>query len=130
MKRLFILLFFSQFAFGQDIQLKEAESFYSEGNYENAYIQFKDIYFAKSAFTEYVDTHLRMVDCQIHAGNPFHAKSLAENTLTFIENETPNENILKARTLTLLGLSHLNLGHNDEALEVLLEAEQLRSQFQ
>ncbi|MEQ8629326.1 CHAT domain-containing tetratricopeptide repeat protein [Ekhidna sp.] len=131
MKRLFILLFFSQFAFGQDIQLKEAESFYSEGNYENAYIQFKeagDIYFAKSAFTEYVDTHLRMVDCQIHAGNPFHAKSLAENTLTFIENETPNENILKARTLTLLGLSHLNLGHNDEALEVLLEAEQLFSE--
>ncbi|WP_424961724.1 CHAT domain-containing protein [Ekhidna sp.] len=126
MKRLSILLFFSQFAFGQDIQLKQAESFYAEGDYENAYTQYKeasDIHFANAAFSSYVDTHLSMVDCQIHAGNPFHAKSLAENTLTFIENETPNENILKAKALTFLGLSYLNLGRNDDALEVLLKAE-------
>lgn len=131
MKRLFILLLLSQSVFAQDIQLKQAQSFYSEGNYEDAYNQFKkagDIFFANEEFVKYADTHLKMVDCQIQAGNPFHGKSLAENTLTFLENETPGEDVLKAKGLTLLGLSYLNLGRNDEALEVLLKAEQLFSE--
>ncbi|WP_420575694.1 CHAT domain-containing protein [Ekhidna sp.] len=130
MKRVIILLLFSHIAFGQEAEMKQAQSLYLEGEYENAYTQFKeagDLYFSNEKYAEYVDSHLQMIDCQIHAGNPFHAKSLSENTLTFLSLELPEEKTLKARSLTFLGLSYLNLGRNDEALESLLEAEQLFS---
>ena len=73
----------------------------------------------------YAETHIEMIDCQRLKGNPFQAKSLAENTLIFIQNELNQENKLKARCLTLLGLSYLNLGRNDEALDYLKQAESL-----
>lgn len=112
--------------FAQQSQLKQAETLYASGDFDQAYEELKsagDILFANEEFQEYVDTHLKMIDCQLQAGDPFHAKSLAENTLTFIETEINRDQVLKARCQTLLGLSYLNLGHNDDALEVLLEAE-------
>lgn len=110
----------------QQSQLQEANSLYENGEYSKAYTQFKeagDLLFANEKFAEYVNTHLQMVSCKIESGDPFHAKSLSENTLEFISSELPTERILKARCLTLLGFSYLNLGRNDEALENLLEAE-------
>lgn len=110
----------------QQSQVKEANSLYKNGDYSNAYVQFKeagDLFFANEQYPDYVDSHLKMVSCQIESGDPFHAKSLAENTLEFISSDIPSEQILKARCLTLLGVSYLNLGRNDDALEHLLEAE-------
>lgn len=112
--------------FAQDAQRNQAESFYAAGSFSEAYDKYKeagDIFFANESYVAYVDTHLKMVDCQLEAGDPFHAKSLAENTLIYINAEMADQSLLKARCLTLLGLSYLNLGRNDEALENLLEAD-------
>ncbi|MEQ9467136.1 MAG: CHAT domain-containing tetratricopeptide repeat protein [Ekhidna sp.] len=122
----FIFAILSIAAFAQQSQQSRAESLYSSGDFEGAYEEFKaagDIHFANEDFADYADTHLKMIDCQLQAGDPFHAKSLAENTLTFIVSELSEMPVLKARCLTLLGLSFLNLGHNDDALEALIEAE-------
>ncbi|SNT38012.1 CHAT domain-containing protein [Ekhidna lutea] len=122
----FFITLFSIESLAQETQLKQAEATYANGDFDNAYVLFKkagDLYFANEAFVQYIDTHLKMIDCQLQAGNPFHAKSLAENTLDFIETEVEEEQNLRARCLTLLGLSYLNLGRNDDALEVLLEGE-------
>ncbi|WP_436517248.1 CHAT domain-containing protein [Ekhidna sp. To15] len=110
----------------QEVQLKQAEAAYSGSNFAQAYDQFKqagDIHFANEQYDLYVEAHLKMIDCQLQLGDPFHAKSLSENTLEFLTNELPNQPILTARCQTLLGLSYLNLGHNDDALESLLAAE-------
>lgn len=113
--------------FSQEIQEKQALASFANSQFEQSYQQFKeagDIHHASGDFKQYVGTHLKMIECQLQLGDPFHAKSLSENTLEFIENELPKELILKARCQTLLGLSYLNLGHNDDALESLLAAEQ------
>ncbi|MEO9873097.1 CHAT domain-containing protein [Ekhidna sp.] len=110
----------------QETPLNQANAFFEKADYEKAYEQYKsagDIFYANDDFAKYVDTHLKMIESQLNMGDPFHAKSLATNTLEFIEAEFPNERVLKARCLTLLGESHLNLGHNEDALESLLIAE-------
>ncbi|MEP0986851.1 CHAT domain-containing tetratricopeptide repeat protein [Ekhidna sp.] len=111
----------------QEVQLNEAESFYQNRQFLEAYNKYRvagDILFENGQYPEYVDSHIKMINCRLEAGDPFHAKSLAENTLAFINNEITSEDILRARCLTILGLSNLNLGHNDDALENLLEAEE------
>lgn len=111
----------------QDNRMEQARASFEQGAFEEAYDQFRqasDLYYANEKYELYIEAHLEMVNCLIQQGNPFHAKSLGENTLRFIESETPKARLLKARCLTQLGLSYLNLGRNDEALELLLEAEQ------
>ncbi len=110
----------------QEIQQKQAEEAYAGSNFDKAYDQFKqagDIHYANQDYGQYVESHLKMIDCQLQLGDPFHAKSLSENTLQFIKSELPDQSVLMARCQTLLGLSYLNLGHNDDALESLLAAE-------
>lgn len=131
MKRLLIisiclLVVFQSLA--QGTLLKQAEVEKQKGNYENAYELYKqagDVFLQQDAVLSYVETHLEMIDCQLLNGDPFHAKSLAENTLEYIESEIQSTSSLKARAQTLLGLSYLNLGRNDEALESLEKAENL-----
>lgn len=126
-KILFTLsLALSVLCIGQESDLNKAELLKANGNFEEAYTYFKkaaDAFHVKNQPKEYVSSHLEMIDCQLQKGDPFHAKSLADNTLQFIEKELPNEAELKAKGLTLSGLSYLNLGRNDEALEQLLKAE-------
>ncbi|MEO9481847.1 MAG: CHAT domain-containing tetratricopeptide repeat protein [Ekhidna sp.] len=110
----------------QEIQLKQAQQAYANSQFELAYNNYKDagdIYFTKGSYDLYVDTHINMIDCQLQLGDPFLAKNLAQSTLDFITKEVPDQLILKARCQTRLGLSYLNLGHNDDALESLLAAE-------
>ncbi len=128
MRRSLILTFIliATVSIAQDIQLKQARESFGKNEFEQAYSQFKeagDIHFANEEYSEYIEAHLNMIDCQIQLGNPFHAKSLSLNTLEFIKTQIPDQPIFKARCLTQLGLSYLNLGHNDDALESLLEAE-------
>lgn len=109
-------------AFNTAVSLEEA------GNYQEAYKAYKeagDLYYAKNEFSEYVNAHLCMVNCQLQDGDPFHAKSLAENTLDFIQVNLKEASTLNAQCQTLLGLSYLNLGRNDDALEQLLKAEKI-----
>ncbi|MEP1032740.1 CHAT domain-containing protein [Ekhidna sp.] len=113
-------------SFAQEIQLKQAQSLFANSQFTQAYDQFKEageIHFANGNYDLYVGSHLKMIDCKIQLGDPFQAKSLALNTLDFIQAEISNQYVLRARCLTLLGLSYLNLGHNDDALENLLAAE-------
>lgn len=129
MKRTFVALtiwFFSLHTYAQNDLLARAESAYNDEKFQLAYDLYKEIgetFYSNENYSSYVDTHLKMIDCQLQLGDPFHAKSLAINTLEFIKKETNNQPVLQARCQTLLGLSYLNLGHNDEALESLLEAE-------
>lgn len=112
--------------FAQEVQLKQAKEHLEKSEFDQAYMQFKaagDIHFANEEYAKYVEAHLEMIDCQLQLGDPFLAKNLAQNTLEFINTQIPNQEILKARCLTLQGLSYLNLGHNDDALESLLDAE-------
>lgn len=121
-----ISIVISTISLAQQADLDQAIQYKANGEYELAYTSFKkaaDAFYANNQSKEYAETHLEMVDCQISKSAPFQAKSLAENTLVFIEKELPQNPELKARCLTLLGLSNLNLGRNDEALEKLLEAE-------
>lgn len=100
-------------------------SAYDRGNFEEAYELFEKAanqYFSQDSLFAYADAHLRMADCRLQDGDPFQAKGLSSNTLEFIRKEEPND-VLESRGLTLLGLSYLNLGRNDEALEFLLESE-------
>lgn len=113
-------------AIAQEAQLRQGQSLYEDSDFAGAYELFKeagDIHFSKEKYDLYVDAHLKMIECQLQLGDPFHAKSLAENTLEFIKTELEERPILEARCQTLLGLSFLNLGHNDDALERLLSAE-------
>lgn len=110
----------------QEVELKQAETFFANSQFEEAYDQYKaasDVYFGNGNYSQYSNTHIKMIECQLQLGDPFLAKSLAENTLDFITQEVSDQSILKARCQTLLGLSYLNLGHNDDALESLLAAE-------
>lgn len=110
----------------QESQLSRAASLYAKGDYEQSYDLYKeagDVFFSEEQFFKYTETHLKMIDCQLQAGDPFHAKSLAENTLEFITQEIPDKSLLQARCQTLLGLSYMNLGRNEDALESLLSAE-------
>ena len=121
-----VLIFISFQIVAQQQYLDEAIAKESVGDFEKSYKSYKqaaDIFYANHQFKEYAETHLKMVDNQIHLGNPFHARSLAENTLTFLDNELPENQELIAEAKSLLGLSQLNLAKNDEALEQLLEAE-------
>lgn len=113
-------------ATAQEIQLTEAEALFQKREFLKAYDKYQEagnILYANGQYPAYVDSHIKMINCQYEAGDPFHAKSLAENTLVFINNELADQDILRARCLTLLGLSNLNLGRNDDALESLLLAE-------
>jgi CHAT domain-containing protein/tetratricopeptide (TPR) repeat protein len=121
-----IFIFLTSATIAQQADLNQAIQLKSTGNYDQAYASFKkasDVFHTNNQSEKYAEAHLEMVDCQILNSAPFQAKSLAENTLEFIEKEIPKNKELKAKCLTLLGLSNLNLGRNDEALEKLLEAE-------
>ncbi|WP_425392354.1 CHAT domain-containing protein [Ekhidna sp.] len=120
------LLLFSLLISAQESDIKTGDKLFENGQFNEAYERYKtasDQFFANEQFEIYIDTHNKMIACQIEAGNPFLAKNLAENTINFIQNEAPNQTKLEAKCLTLLGLSYLNLGRNDEALESLLAAE-------
>ncbi|WP_420318256.1 CHAT domain-containing protein [Ekhidna sp.] len=120
-----ILVLSSTLLFAQTTEINEADNLFSSGQFNEAYELYKesaDQFFEKGENVSYIAAHVKMVECQIEAGNPFLAKSLSENTLDFIQKEAPDQLQLKAKCLTLLGLSYLNLGRNDEALESLLEA--------
>lgn len=123
---IFLLLTFS--GYSQGSLVKEAQSAKQDGDYQRSYDLYKqasDAYFEQNAVLSYVEAHLEMIDCQLLNGNPFLAKNLAENTLEYVESEVQETPALKARTHTFLGLSFLNLGRNDDALESLQEAEKL-----
>ncbi len=123
-----LLIFWCLLASSQEDQLKKAESTYNSGDYLKAYSLYKDAgddFFKHENYSAYIETHIKMIDCQLHAGDPFQAKSLAENTIEFIRNEQSEGKMYEATTLTLLGLSYLNLGHTDDALESLLAANKL-----
>lgn len=112
----------------QQTFLENASTAESSGDYETSYEEYKkasDLFYADSKFKEYANTHLKMVDCQIQLGNPFLARSLAQNTVSFIEESLPSEKDSYAKGKMLLGLSFLNLARNDEALEQLLAAESI-----
>ncbi len=114
--------------FPQGSLLKQAEDAKQKGQYQASYDLYKqagEVFLEQNAILSYVETHLEMIDCQLLNGDPFHAKSLAENTLEYVLNEIEGNTSLKARSQTLLGLSFLNLGRNDEALENLQSAEKL-----
>ena len=123
-----LLLFWCFLAFSQEDQVNRARTAYESGDYLKAYDLYKEaseVFYKNEDYSAYVGAHLGMIDCQLQAGDPFHAKSLAENTIDFIRNEKSEENTYEARALTLLGLSYLNLGRNDDALENLLQANKL-----
>lgn len=108
--------------------MNQAQQEKKEGNYQAAYDLFKEaggVFLEQKAVLSYIETHLEMIDCQLLNGDPFHAKSLAENTLEYVKSEIDGSDMMKARSHTLLGLSFLNLGRNDEALENLKTAESL-----
>ncbi len=108
--------------------LKQAEEAKQNGQYETSYDLYKqagEVFLEQNAILSYVETHLEMIDCMLLNGDPFRAKSLAENTLEYVTTEAKGSPSLKARSQTLLGLSFLNLGRNDEALENLQNAEKL-----
>ena len=114
--------------FSQDSGLKEAEELTQQGKYLEAYdLQKAELskLYAQENWKKYAEVHLSMIDNLLQGGDPFRAKNLSENTLNFIESELNSEKELYARAKTLLGLSLLNLGRNDEALAQLLEAEML-----
>ncbi|MEP5610932.1 MAG: CHAT domain-containing tetratricopeptide repeat protein [Cyclobacteriaceae bacterium] len=123
------VLFFAIFSGrAQGPLLKQAAEAKQNGNYEKSYDLYKqagDAFIEQSAVLSYIETHLEMIDCQLLSGNPFLAKSLAENTLEYIESEIKSTPALTARAHTLLGYSFLNLGRNDDALESLQKAEKL-----
>ena len=127
-----VLLMLSVFnAFSQDSLLAQAQEAKKNGDYQKAYDLFKEagnIFLEQKVLLSYVETHLEMIDCQLLIGDPFQAKSLAENTLNYIQSELNESYILQARSQTLLGLNLLNLGRGDEALENLLQAEILFGQ--
>ena len=124
---LFVFTFSCSLA--QEKELRLADSLYKSGVFEETYFAYekaRNAFFNKEEFSAYVSAHVQMIKCKIEAGDPFLAKNLAENTLAFIDKENIDEQI-KAETITYLGLSHLNLGHSDDALENLQLAEQLFS---
>ena len=122
---LFFLFFLAQ---SQAVQLEKANTAKERGEYDKAYELYKEagnLFLEQRATLSYVETHLEMVDCQLLNGSPFVAKSLAENTLDYISKEIDRPSLFEARLRTLLGLSYLNLGRNDDALESLKIAENL-----
>ncbi len=115
-------------AISQGSLISQADAAKQRGDYEAAYDLYKqagDVFLEQEAILSYVESHLEMIDCQLLNGDPFHAKSLAENTLNYVETDVQVSDVVKARSLTFLGLSFLNLGRNDEALEHLNRGEQL-----
>ncbi|GAB4237187.1 MAG: CHAT domain-containing protein [Ekhidna sp.] len=126
-----LLTFISFSCFGQNDPFGTARLLESQGKFEEAYSRYKaigDQLHSTGDLKGYVTAHLRMVDCQLQNGDPFHAKNLSENTLSFVMKELSKNPDMAAQCKTLLGLSFLNLGRNDEAIESLLEAEQLFDQ--
>lgn len=125
---LVLLACFSLALFSQEEKLDQADSLAQKGQYLKAYNIQKELLAAlylEEDWTQYTEVHLLMIDNLLQGGDPFRAKNLAENTLSFIEKELKSENELLARCHTLLGLSFINLGKSDEALEQLLVAESL-----
>ena len=124
----YLFIFISLLLSAQQAEFDKAVSLKEGSKFEEAYNLYKiaaDAFHAKNQAIDYVKAYLGMIDCQLLDGDPFQAKNLSENTLAFIEKEIPNESALKAKGLTFFGLSYLNLGRNDEALEQLLLAESL-----
>ncbi|MEM6815836.1 MAG: CHAT domain-containing tetratricopeptide repeat protein [Bacteroidota bacterium] len=111
---------------GQQDILDKASGLESNGDFAKSYEYYKKaayLFYANGQFKEYIRVQLKMVDCQIQLGNPFLARSLSENVLTFLQESLPNEKESYAKAKTLMGLCYLNLARNKEALAHLLEAE-------
>lgn len=126
-----VLLGFAFGLYSQESRINQAKSEKDSENYQDAYDLYKeagDFFLAQNSTIPYVEAHLDMIDCQLLKGDPFLAKSLSENTLEYVNSELKDNEVIMARTLTFLGLSLLNLGRNDEAVEVLQQAEQLFGQ--
>lgn len=123
---LYIIVSFSSFA--QNINLSKANEAKQNGDFQQAYDLYKlaaEELLEEGSTSSYIESYLEMIDCQILMGDPFHAKSLAENTIQYLQNEDITSRTLLARTYTLLGLSFLNLGRGDDAIETLQKAETL-----
>ncbi|MEM6737909.1 MAG: CHAT domain-containing tetratricopeptide repeat protein [Bacteroidota bacterium] len=111
---------------GQQDILDKASRLESDGDFAKSYEYYKKaahLFYENSEYKEYIRIQLKMVNCQIQLGNPFLARSLSENMVTFLQESLPNEKESYAKAKTLVGLSYLNLARNDEALAHLLEAE-------
>jgi len=114
--------------FAQDQELGESKLLSQKGEYLKAYNIQKELIadlYLQEDWKRYIEVHLLMINNLIQGGDPFRAKNLAENTLSFIKNDLGGQKEMLASCRTLLGLSHINLGRNDEALVQLLEAEHL-----
>jgi len=72
----------------QDSLMLIAESSFDSGEYEAAYADFKqagNFFFEKERFSDYVESHIRMVDCKVQSGDPFMAKSLARTRWSLLK---------------------------------------------
>lgn len=114
-------------ATGQERLLERAGAAYQRSDYKKAYVLYQtaaDSFYLSSNSEAYVDAYLKMADCKLQSGEPSKTISLAKNALEFLSNNPISFTNQIAKAQTLLGLGHLNLGRNDEALASLLAAEQ------
>lgn len=108
--------------------MQEARVSFLEGDFQKAYNLYEqagEVFYAHNEGVRYADVLLEMVRCLLLSGDPFHAKSLAENTMGYIQKELPANDSLMAKCQTVLGSSYLKIGRQDEALTKLQLAEKL-----
>jgi CHAT domain-containing protein len=105
-----------------------AQKAFDRAEYSNAYSLFKEAseeHIQANDAVVYVQCNLLMSECKILTGEPNEARQIAENTLAYLDEYFPKQQMVRGQALTLQGRSYLNLGRNDLALEYLNKADAL-----
>ena len=128
MKRLtYIFLFVGSLVHGQET-FDAAQKAFDRADYDEAYALFREAseeHIKSNEAIVYVQCNLLMSECKILTGEPNEARQIAENTLEYLDEYFPTQQMVRGQALTLQGRSYLNLGRNDLALEYLNKADEL-----
>ncbi len=122
------LLFNNRIALSQDSLFQEAEFKYVEASYEQAYDKYLSaalLYDSLRDYEMYAFCNIQMAFCLSRMAAYQQSFDLSNNTLDYILEFLVDNQFLKAEAMRAKSDALLNIGKNDEALDVLLEAEKL-----
>ena len=102
-----------------------ADEYFEKANYSSAVEKYQEatsIYQASNKIVAYAYSSLRIAESNIRLGKINEGLELAQNILTFINENTIKDTELTAESYSVIGDAYLNLGRNEQALEFLLKA--------
>ncbi|MFY0625633.1 MAG: CHAT domain-containing protein [Reichenbachiella sp.] len=106
----------------------EAQDLFRKAKFSEAKSLFEkasETFHESQELDKYAICNLRIAECHLSMGEPKYALVVAQSTQSFLNSLLPENNILQAQTLNIIGNSYLTIGRNDLAIEKLQKASAL-----